>query len=64
MTHLLLSYMKTETYGLIYKGSFCPLWGGLYVANSGEFDHGAIPNVSRTIKAQKHDAAVVVLYED
>lgn len=56
--------MKTETYGLIYKGSFCPLWGGLYVANSGEFDHGAIPNVSRTIKAQKHDAAVVVLYED
>lgn len=39
--------------------------GGLYLHNSLEFDHGSLEEgLSRCIKAEKHDAAVVVLYED
>jgi len=39
--------------------------GGLYLHNSLEFDHGSlVEGISRCIKAEKHDAGVVVEYDD
>ena len=46
--------------GVMFKGRFCVLWGGLYLNDSDSFYKGTIPRVSRTIKAGCHDAAVVV----
>ena len=37
--------------------------GGLYISSSADFYHGALPDISRTLKAGCHDAAVVVEYE-
>jgi len=55
--------VQEKNEGVWYKGRFCPVWGGLYISNSADFDHGALPDISRTLKAGKHDAAVVVEYE-
>ena len=50
--------------GILYKGKFCPVWGGLYCANSeGAFARGGLDGLSRAIKAEMHDAAVVVEYD-
>ena len=53
--------------GVIYKGMFFPLWGGggLYcdMSNNPSFARAGLPGISRTIKAEMHDAAVVVEYE-
>ena len=60
--------MRTEDVGLFFKDRFCPLWSGLYcgVGSNPTFYTGAIglPDLSRAIKAEKHDASVVVWYED
>ena len=45
---------------IIYKGQPCELWGGLYVSVSKRFYRGILPNLSRTLKANCNDAAVVV----
>lgn len=45
---------------IIFKGKPCELWGGLYVNTSKRFHRGTISNLSRTLKAGCHDAAVVV----
>lgn len=50
--------MKTE--GVWFKGAFIPVGGGCYVHDSEAFYRGASPNLSRTIKAVKYDAAVCV----
>ena len=50
--------------GVIYKGYFCPLWGGMALFNSESYYHGGMDGVSPTIRAEKNDAGVVVLYED
>lgn len=52
--------------GLMFKGKFCPVWGGLYCAtgDNPSFHHGGIEGLSRAIKAEMHDAAVVVEYEE
>lgn len=59
--------MKESKKGLMFKGKFCPVWGGLYsdVSNNPSFLSGAkgLPGLSRAIKAEMHDAAVVVEYE-
>lgn len=61
-------FMKDTKKGLWFKGEFCPVWGGLYceVSNNPSFRSGArgIPNLSRAIKAEMHDAAVVVEEDD
>ena len=44
---------------VIFKGWVCVL-GGCYTGISEAFANGALPGISRTIKAQKHDASVVV----
>ena len=37
------------------------MWfGGLYTSATQQFFHEALPNLSRTIKAESYDAAVVV----
>lgn len=58
--------MKDMKKGVIYKGAFCPLWGGLYsdMSNNPTFIRGGLPDVSRAIKAEMHDAAVVVEEDD
>lgn len=56
--------MTEKDIGIVFKGRFCPLWGGLYLSNSSDFDHGALPGIARTLKATKYDAAVVVLDEE
>jgi len=46
--------------GVIFKGRFCPVGGGVYVEASTRFFHGGLPNLSRCLKAEFHDAGVVV----
>ena len=57
--------MKELKKGVIYKGMFFPLWGGLYsdFSNNPSFQRAGLPGISRAIKAEMHDAAVVVEYE-
>ena len=58
--------MSESKKGVIYKGMFFPLWGGgLYcdMSNNPSFARAGLPGISRTIKAEMHDAAVVVEYE-
>jgi len=52
--------------GVIYKGVFFPLWGGLYsdMSNNPSFIRGGLEGISRAIKAEMHDAAVVVEYDE
>ena len=51
--------------GVWYKGKFIPVGGGLYCqsSNNPSFIRGALPGISRAIKAEMHDAAVCVEYE-
>lgn len=48
--------------GCWYKGKFIPVGGGLYCdsSNNPSFIRGALPGLSRAIKAEMHDAAVCV----
>lgn len=50
--------------GLMYKGCFWPLYGGGNLNKSVQFQTGGIENLSCTILAGNHNAAVVVEYED
>lgn len=45
--------------GIIYKGHFCPVWGGLNSNKSEQFSTGGTENISVTILAGNHNAAVV-----
>ena len=45
---------------VIFKGWVCVLGGGCYTGTSEAFARGTLPGISRTIKAQIHDASVVV----
>ena len=57
--------MKELKKGVVYKGVFMPVWGGLYadMSENPSFRRGALPGLSRALKAEMHDAAVVVEYE-
>ena len=44
----------------MYKGCVCELGGGLYTNCSTRFQRGTVLGISRTIKANSIDAAVVV----
>jgi len=52
--------------GIVFKGKWCPIWGGLYAGSSDNpsFMRGGLKDVSRALKSELHDSAVVVLYED
>ena len=53
--------MKEPKKGLIYKGHFWPLYGGLY--NSEKFSTTIMGEIAPTLRANKNDAAVCVEYE-
>lgn len=57
-------YWEEGKKGVIYKGRFCPVWSGLYLFESDLHHRGALEDISRTLKAGKNDAAVVVEVED
>ena len=52
-----------EKKGVMFKGKFCEVWG-VYLGTTGQFARGTLPDVSRTLKANMHDAGVVVEYEE
>lgn len=45
------------------QGPLLQNMGGLYTDTSDGFFRGTLPDISRTIKAEMHDAAVCVEYE-
>lgn len=47
--------------GIMFRGEWCVVWGGLYIRDSKRFFRPALPRISRTIKAEFYDAGVVVL---
>lgn len=51
--------------GCWWKGKFIPVGAGLYCesSNNPSFIRGGLPNISRAIKAERHDATVCVEYE-
>lgn len=51
--------MRDDNY-IMFKGKRNVVWGGLYTSTTQRFFHEALPNLSRTIRAESHDAAVVV----
>ena len=53
-----------EKKGIMFKGKFCEVWGGVYLGTTSRFHRGTLPDVSRTLKANMHDAGVVVEYEE
>ena len=58
--------MKESRKGVYFKGAFWPLYGGggyCSISNNPSFLRGGLPDVSRAIKAEMHDAAVCVEYE-
>ena len=53
---------KTTKEGCWFKGKFIPVWGGLYSqsSNNPSFVRGALPGLSRALKAEINDASVCV----
>ena len=47
--------------GIMFRGEWNVVWGGLYIRASKRFFRPELPRISRTIKAELHDAGVVVL---
>lgn len=53
---------ETTKEGCLFKGKFIPVWGGLYSqsSNNPSFIRGALPGLSRALKAEMNDASVCV----
>lgn len=54
--------MKKE--GIIFKGRFCPYWGGVNINKSQSFFTDGLYDISVTILANNHSAGVVEVYEE
>lgn len=50
--------------GIIFKGCFCPFWGGVNFNKSLAFATDGLCDISVTILANNHSAAVVEVYEE
>lgn len=50
--------------GIIFKGAFCPYWGGVITNLSQKFFNGGLQDVSATILANNHCAGIVEVYEE
>ena len=50
--------------GIIFKGGFCPFWGGVNTNYSEIFFSGGLHGISVTILADNHNAGVVEVYEE
>ena len=55
---------KVKQVGIIFKGCFCPYWGGLNTSKSQSFFRPGLANVSVTILGENHNAGVVEIYEE
>ena len=55
--------MKTKKEGIIFKGRFCPYWGGVNIDKSQSFFTDGLYDISVTILANNHSVAVVEVYE-
>lgn len=53
-----------EKEGIIFKGKFIPVWGGLYDNMTMEFFRGALPGLSRTLKCDNSACVCVQLLND
>ena len=50
--------------GIIFKGKFCPYWGGVNIGRSERFFSGGLCNISVTILVESDDASIVEVYEE
>ena len=50
--------------GIIFKGAFCPYWGGVNTNKSQSFFSGGLYDISITLLADNHNAGVVEVYEE
>ena len=53
-----------QTEGIIFKGDFCPFWGGVNLSKSQSFFSGGFQGISVTLLADNHSAGVVEVYEE
>lgn len=57
-------YVKDREPYIIFKGKPLYPYDGLYIGTTDELFRGGLRGVSRCIKANSHDAAVVVLEDE
>ena len=50
--------------GIIFKGAFCPYWGGVNISKSQSFFTDGLYDISVTLLADNHNAGVVEVYEE
>ena len=51
--------------GIIFKGRFCPYWGGgVNIGRSQRFFGGGLCNISVTLLVKSNDASIVEVYEE
>ena len=50
--------------GIIFKGVFCPYWGGINTNKSQRFFSGGLYDISVTILANNHNAGIVEVYDE
>lgn len=57
-------YVRDRELYIIFKGKPLYPYDGLYIGTSERFFRGGLRGISRCIKANSHDAAVVVLEDE
>ena len=50
--------------GIVFKGNFCPYWGGVNLGKSLSFFRPGMQNISVTLLGENHYAGVVEVYEE
>ena len=50
--------------GIIFKGGFCPYWGGVCYGKGEPFFNGGLKDISTTLLANQHSNGIVEVYED
>lgn len=50
--------------GIIWKGKFCPYWGGILITPSPRFFRGGLDGVSRCLKAENNDVGVIEVEDE
>lgn len=56
--------MSEKNNGVILKGKFCPMWGGVNMSKSVNFFSGGCEGISVAILASNHDACIIEEYEE
>ena len=50
--------------GIIFKGAFCPYWGGVCYGKGEPFFNGGMKDISTTLLANQHRNGIVEVYEE